>query len=109
MFSVYFVYLTTLPRFLISKILHLSVKNHESYIKRRQPDSMDIQQMKTQADEERKRKFGDRERLQREVEARILAEEEQERLRKELEHYKESMREKLVRISSTCVYMLCTV
>jgi hypothetical protein len=90
-------------------ILHLSVKNHESYLKRRQPDPMDIQQMKTQADEERKRKFGDRKRLQEEMEARMLAEEDKERLMEELVACKESLRvahEKLVSITEARVNYL---
>ena len=91
------------------QILHLSVKNHESYLKRRQPDPMDIQQMKTQADEERKRKFGDRKRLQEEMEARMLAEEDKERLMEELVACKESLRvahEKLVSITEARVNYL---
>nr|WLO57500.1 Merlin-like protein [Halisarca dujardinii] len=73
-------------------ILHLSVKNHDRYIKRRQPDAMDIQQMKTQADEERKRKFDDWKQLQQEIEARVSAEKRKDAVGRELALCKESLR-----------------
>lgn len=37
-------------------ILQMSMGNHDLYLKRRKPDTIEMQQMKTQAEEERKTK-----------------------------------------------------
>lgn len=51
--------------------------NHELYMRRRKPDTIEVQQMKAQAREERQQKLAERERLQREINARELAEQRQ--------------------------------
>ena len=45
-------------------ILELCVGNHELFMKRRKPDSMEIQQMKAQAKEEKGRRELERTRLE---------------------------------------------
>lgn len=56
------------------RILALCVGNNELYIRRRQPDSMEVKQMRAQAEEERAMKSAERERLKREIQARRHAE-----------------------------------
>jgi len=66
------------PRLRINKrILALCMGNHELYMRRRKPDTIEVQQMKAQAREERNQKLAERERLQREILARELAEKRQ--------------------------------
>ncbi|KAM4745348.1 merlin [Anableps anableps] len=62
-------------------ILQLCIGNHDLFMRRRRVDSLEVQQMKTQAREERARKQVERQRLQREKQLR----EEAERARDELE------------------------
>lgn len=45
------------PRLRINKrILHLCMGNHELYMRRRKPDTIEVQQMKAQAKEEKQQK-----------------------------------------------------
>ncbi|PAA60758.1 hypothetical protein BOX15_Mlig023185g1 [Macrostomum lignano] len=70
------------PRLRINKrILALCMGNHELYMRRRKPDTIEVQQMKAQAKEDRANKQYERIRLERERAAR----EEAESRRKELE------------------------
>ncbi|XP_011614268.1 merlin isoform X1 [Takifugu rubripes] len=62
-------------------ILQLCIGNHDLFMRRRWVDSLEVQQMKAQAREERARKQVERQRLQREKQLR----EEAERARDELE------------------------
>ncbi|XP_041955936.1 NF2, moesin-ezrin-radixin like (MERLIN) tumor suppressor a isoform X2 [Alosa alosa] len=62
-------------------ILQLCIGNHDLFMRRRRVDSLEVQQMKAQAREERARKQVDRQRLEREKQLR----EEAERVRDELE------------------------
>merc|ERR550534_3564101 len=56
------------PRLRINKrILALCMGNHELYMRRRKPDTIEVQQMKAQASEERRSKMKEREKLQREI------------------------------------------
>lgn len=56
------------PRLRINKrILALCMGNHELYMRRRKPDTIEVQQMKAQAQEERRSKMKEREKLQREI------------------------------------------
>lgn len=75
------------PRLRINKrILALCMGNHELYMRRRKPDTIEVQQMKAQAREEKLTRQIEREKLRKEVEAREAAEKKQleyaERLRK---------------------------
>lgn len=63
------------------RILALCMGNHELYMRRRKPDTIEVQQMKAQAREERMAKQAERAQLQKEKQAR----EEAERQRMELE------------------------
>lgn len=59
------------PRLRINKrILALCMGNHELYMRRRKPDTIEVQQMKAQAQEERRSKMKEREKLQREIQVR---------------------------------------
>ncbi|CAG0922249.1 unnamed protein product [Notodromas monacha] len=81
------------PRLRINKrILALCMGNHELYMRRRKPDTIEVQQMKAQAREEKLQKQQERERLQREIQAREMAE------KKQLE-YEERLREMQKEIS----------
>uniref|UniRef100_A0A915MWQ4 Moesin/ezrin/radixin homolog 1 n=1 Tax=Meloidogyne javanica TaxID=6303 RepID=A0A915MWQ4_MELJA len=66
------------PRLRINKrILALCMGNHELYMRRRKPDSIEVQQMKQQAKEERIQRQMEQERLQKEMKAREAAEQKQ--------------------------------
>ncbi|XP_046656221.1 moesin/ezrin/radixin homolog 1-like [Daphnia pulicaria] len=67
------------------RILALCMGNHELYMRRRKPDTIEVQQMKAQAQEERRSKMKERrskmkerEKLQREIQAREMAERKQQ-------------------------------
>jgi len=63
------------PRLRINKrILTLCMGNHELYMRRRKPDTIEVQQMKAQNKEEKLAKQQEREKLQREIQAREKAE-----------------------------------
>lgn len=63
------------PRLRINKrILTLCMGNHELYMRRRKPDTIEVQQMKAQNKEEKMAKQQEREKLQREIAARERAE-----------------------------------
>jgi len=76
------------PRLRINKrILALCMGNHELYMRRRKPDTIEVQQMKAQAKEERAAKQQEREKLRAAIEAKEIAErrllELQEKLKEE--------------------------
>merc|ERR1712018_765273 len=63
------------PRLRINKrILTLCMGNHELYMRRRKPDTIEVQQMKAQNKEEKLAKQQEREKLRREIAAREKAE-----------------------------------
>lgn len=66
------------PRLRINKrILALCMGNHELYMRRRKPDTIEVQQMKAQAREEKLARKEERDKLQKEIEAREAAERKQ--------------------------------
>ena len=73
-------------------ILDLCIGNHDLYMKRRQPDSMELQQMKAQAREEQLRRAFEREKLAREKELRQAAEREKAEMEARLIQYQEEVR-----------------
>uniref|UniRef100_A0A914I6I8 Moesin/ezrin/radixin homolog 1 n=1 Tax=Globodera rostochiensis TaxID=31243 RepID=A0A914I6I8_GLORO len=80
------------PRLRINKrILALCMGNHELYMRRRKPDSIEVQQMKQQAKQERIQRQLEQERLQKEMFAREAAEQKQH----EYEAKKLSMKEEM--------------
>ncbi|KAI6182487.1 Moesin/ezrin/radixin-like protein 1 [Aphelenchoides bicaudatus] len=83
------------PRLRINKrILALCMGNHELYMRRRKPDTIEVQQMKQQAKEERVLRQMEQERLNKETEAREAAEAKQRQYEQELEQMRENMQMK---------------
>ncbi|CAJ0592807.1 unnamed protein product [Cylicocyclus nassatus] len=88
------------PRLRINKrILALCMGNHELYMRRRKPDTIEVQQMKQQAREERALKQAEQERLNKEMSAREQAEarqrEAEERMRRMADDMERAKRELL--------------
>eukprot|EP00794_Sanderia_malayensis_P000507 gene507-1154_t len=71
------------------RILALCMGNHELYMKRRKVDTIEVQQMKAQAKEERLNKQMERQRLKREQEKRAEAEKERLDLEAKLKAYQD--------------------
>lgn len=71
------------------RILALCIGNHELYMRRRKPDSIEVQQMKAQAREEKAIKHAERAHLAREKQARMEAERKREELEARLRHFEE--------------------
>jgi len=82
------------PRLRINKrILTLCMGNHELYMRRRKPDTIEVQQMKAQNKEEKLAKQQEREKLQREIAAREKA----EKMQAEYEERFRSMQQEMER------------
>ncbi|KAL2094688.1 hypothetical protein ACEWY4_009407 [Coilia grayii] len=82
------------PRLRINKrILALCMGNHELYMRRRKPDTIEVQQMKAQAREEKNHKKMERALLENEKKKRELAEKEKEKIEKEKEELMERLRQ----------------
>ncbi|XP_021693610.1 moesin/ezrin/radixin homolog 1 isoform X3 [Aedes aegypti] len=80
------------PRVRINKrILALCMGNHELYMRRRKPDTIDVQQMKAQAREEKNAKQQEREKLQLALAARERAEKKQQEYEDRLRTMQEEM------------------
>jgi DNA repair exonuclease SbcCD ATPase subunit len=80
------------PRVRINKrILSLCMGNHELYMRRRKPDTIDVQQMKAQAREEKLAKQQQREKLQLEIAARERAEKKQQEYEDRIKAMQEEM------------------
>ncbi|XP_063079832.1 ezrin b [Engraulis encrasicolus] len=72
------------PRLRINKrILQLCMGNHELYMRRRKPDTIEVQQMKAQAREEKHQKQLDRAQLENEKKKRESIEREKEQMERE--------------------------
>merc|ERR1719208_493266 len=88
------------PRLRINKrILTLCMGNHELYMRRRKPDTIEVQQMKAQNKEEKLAKQQEREKLQREIAAR----EKTEKMQAEYEERFRSMQQEMERRQSELV------
>nr|XP_053641844.1 moesin/ezrin/radixin homolog 1-like [Cherax quadricarinatus] len=72
-------------------ILNLCMGNHDLYIRRRKPDSIDVQQMKIQAREEKNAKKNATQKLAREMSLREEAEKKQKEYLEHLEEMKKEM------------------
>uniref|UniRef100_A0AAQ5XER6 FERM domain-containing protein n=1 Tax=Amphiprion ocellaris TaxID=80972 RepID=A0AAQ5XER6_AMPOC len=82
------------PRLRINKrILALCMGNHELYMRRRKPDTIEVQQMKAQAREEKHHKQMERAQLENEKKKREHAEKEKERIEREKEELMERLRQ----------------
>ncbi|XP_068087791.1 ezrin [Hyperolius riggenbachi] len=74
------------PRLRINKrILQLCMGNHELYMRRRKPDTIEVQQMKAQAKEEKNQKQLERQQLENEKKKREAVEKEREQMIREKE------------------------
>lgn len=73
-------------------ILDLCIGNHDLFMRRRKPDSMEVQQMKTQAKEEKSRRLIERNKLAREKQLRETAEREKAVMEQRLLQYQEEIR-----------------
>ncbi|TMS12642.1 Ezrin [Larimichthys crocea] len=72
------------PRLRINKrILQLCMGNHELYMRRRKPDTIEVQQMKAQAREEKQQKQMERAQLENEKKKREAIEKEKEQMERE--------------------------
>ncbi|XP_057676824.1 moesin-like isoform X1 [Corythoichthys intestinalis] len=82
------------PRLRINKrILSLCMGNHELYMRRRKPDTIEVQQMKAQAREEKNLKKMERALLDNEKRKREAAEKEKEKIEKEKEELMERLKQ----------------
>ncbi|XP_060911543.1 moesin-like isoform X1 [Labrus mixtus] len=82
------------PRLRINKrILALCMGNHELYMRRRKPDTIEVQQMKAQAREEKNHKKMERALLENEKRKREVAEKEKEKIEKEKEELIERLKQ----------------
>ncbi|XP_078142124.1 radixin isoform X1 [Centroberyx gerrardi] len=82
------------PRLRINKrILALCMGNHELYMRRRKPDTIEVQQMKAQAREEKHHKQMERAQLENEKKKREHAEKEKERIEREKDELIERLRQ----------------
>ncbi|XP_075336157.1 radixin isoform X2 [Odontesthes bonariensis] len=82
------------PRLRINKrILALCMGNHELYMRRRKPDTIEVQQMKAQAREEKHHKQMERAQLENEKKRREFAEKEKERIEREKDELIERLRQ----------------
>ncbi|CAG2121670.1 unnamed protein product, partial [Medioppia subpectinata] len=80
------------PRLRINKrILALCMGNHELYMRRRKPDTIEVQQMKAQAREEKIAKQQERDKLRKEIEAREQAEKKQQEYADRLKQMQDEM------------------
>uniref|UniRef100_UPI00358F6E36 radixin-like n=1 Tax=Myxine glutinosa TaxID=7769 RepID=UPI00358F6E36 len=74
------------PRLRVNKrVLALCMGNHELYMRRRRPDTIEVQQMKAQSREEKQQKQAERAQLESERRKREAAEKERERVEREKE------------------------
>lgn len=73
-------------------ILDLCIGNHDLYLKRRRPDTMEVQQMKAQARDEKERRLAERTRFIREKQLREEAEREKHELQRRLLQIQEEAR-----------------
>lgn len=86
------------PRLRVNKrILQLCMGNHELYMRRRKPDSIEVQQMKAQAKEERLQKKMERDQLEDEKKKREAMEKEKEQMETE----KQELMMKLLKFEET--------
>lgn len=80
------------PRLRINKrILALCMGNHELYMRRRKPDTIEVQQMKAQAREEKSVKKMERDKLMKEIQAREMAEKKQKEYMNRIQQMQEEI------------------
>ena len=90
-------FLFFVPRLRINKrILSLCMGNHELYMRRRKPDTIEVQQMKAQAKEERSFKQGEKEAMATEKERRAEVEKENQTLEGRVRVIEEEVRVRVI-------------
>uniref|UniRef100_A0A5S6QQP4 Moesin/ezrin/radixin homolog 1 n=1 Tax=Trichuris muris TaxID=70415 RepID=A0A5S6QQP4_TRIMR len=72
-------------------ILELCIGSHNLYLRRRQPDTLEVQQMKARAKQDRARRLNEKCKLEAERELRALADKERDRLKQEIALLKEQI------------------
>jgi len=86
-------FLFYVPRLRINKrILSLCMGNHELYMRRRKPDTIEVQQMKAQARDEKTTKQQEKQQLAKEKQARADAEREKLELEERLKRFEDEAR-----------------
>jgi len=86
-------FLFYVPRLRINKrILSLCMGNHELYMRRRKPDTIEVQQMKAQARDEKTTKQQEKQQLAKEKQARADAERDKQELESRLRKFEEDAR-----------------
>lgn len=80
------------PKGMNKLILDLCIGNHDLYMRRRKPDTMEVQQMKAQAKEEKQRRQIERNKLAREKQLREAAERERSAMEQRLLQYQDEIR-----------------
>ncbi|KAG7271010.1 LOW QUALITY PROTEIN: hypothetical protein CRUP_038461, partial [Coryphaenoides rupestris] len=80
-------------------ILQLCRGNHELYMRRRKPDTIEVQQMKTQAKEEKLQKTKERDLLEGEKKRRAAIEKEKEEMEREKEEMEREKQELMLRLT----------
>jgi myosin heavy subunit len=81
------------PRTRLNKrMLSLCVGNHELYMRRRRPDTIEVQQMKDQARQDKAQRHAERAALAREKQARLEAERRMRELEERLKRFEEEAR-----------------
>ncbi|KAK3089625.1 hypothetical protein FSP39_005169 [Pinctada imbricata] len=83
------------------RILALCMGNHELYMRRRKPDTIEVQQMKAQAREDKQSKQQEKQRLEHERSARENAEKKQRELEEKLLKFQTDFAQKEEELSST--------
>jgi hypothetical protein len=73
------------------RILALCMGNHELYMRRRKPDTIEVQQMKAQARDEKLARKQERDKLRKEIEAREAAERKQQEYAERLRELQDDM------------------
>lgn len=73
------------------RILALCMGNHELYMRRRKPDSIEVQQMRAQAREAKHQKKQERERMEREHASHMAALESQKQMALRMQHLQEQL------------------
>ncbi|EDQ92003.1 uncharacterized protein MONBRDRAFT_17480 [Monosiga brevicollis MX1] len=95
-----FIFLATRLR-INKRILALCMGNHELYMRRRRPDSIEVQQMKAQAREEKAIKHAERARLAREKTARVEAERRQSEMAVRLKQYEDEFKQTMAALQES--------
>eukprot|EP00043_Microstomoeca_roanoka_P015795 m.158538 g.158538 ORF g.158538 m.158538 type:complete len:810 (-) comp16334_c4_seq3:369-2798(-) len=83
------------------RILALCMGNHELYLRRRRNDTIEIQQMKAQAREEKALKHAERAHLAREKQARLEAERKRQELERRIQQYEAEARRAMAALAKS--------